>query len=30
VAEVLRHYSQCTELTRDELDGWTAVALKKN
>ena len=30
VAEVLRHYSQCTELTRNELDGWTAVALKKN
>lgn len=30
VAEVLRHYSQCTEITRDERDGWTAVALKKN
>jgi hypothetical protein len=30
VAEVLQHYTQCTEMTRDELDGWTAVALKKN
>lgn len=30
VAEVLRNYSQCTEITRDERDGWTAVALKKN
>lgn len=30
VSEVLRHYSQCTEITRDELDGWTAVALQKS
>ena len=30
VADVLQHYSQCSETTRDELDGWTAVALKKN
>lgn len=30
VADVLQHYSQCTEIDRDELDGWTAVALKKN
>ena len=30
VAEVLLHYPQCSEITRDELDGWSAVALKKN
>lgn len=30
VADVMQHYSQCTEIDRDELDGWTAVALKKN
>lgn len=30
VADVLQHYSQCTEIDRDKLDGWTAVALMKN
>ena len=27
--EVLSHFSACTEILRDELDGWVAVALRK-
>jgi ribosomal protein L11 methyltransferase len=30
VEKVLREFSQFKEIDRDELDGWTAVALRKN
>jgi len=30
VEHVVSHYDKCTELVRDELDGWVAVALQKN
>ena len=29
VDEVLKHYSQCREIDRETLDGWTAVVLQK-
>jgi len=30
VENVVSHYDKCTELVRDELDGWVAIALQKN
>lgn len=30
VDDVVAHYSACTEILREELDGWVAVALRKN
>lgn len=30
VDDVIAHFSECTEILREELDGWVAVALRKN
>jgi ribosomal protein L11 methyltransferase len=29
VAQVIQHFTDCEEIERESLDGWTAVALRK-